>query len=259
VALTTRATVKTLLGIATSDTTQDDALDLCVSAAIGSVKAYLRRGMSQTVSPSWPESDTNQSIYLSGSDSPFLIMPFVPVTNPASVSIYYDPRGYFGTGTNPFASSTLLTEGTDYVWRRDDGTSVSATGMVLRLSGRGSTATGSMFGEDFSWFPFSMFSGNLNPGSLASSGRRPAVWASGPGCYKLTGMNTGFTTIPDDLKHATALMAIWMFRSVKNGAPLSSESFQGYSFSVLTGGGGPPEFASIRQLLARYRCESANF
>lgn len=254
-ALTSRATVKTLLGI--TDTSVDDILDICVSAAISAVKSYLRGGAVAHAFTSWPETGSD-SQYWSGNNHHSWPLEFTPVT--AIASIYFDPDGFFGDGpATAFPSDTLLTAGTDYVLKKDASTSISTSGLVVRLGGRGSTATGSMFGEDSSWFPFSMFTpATLSPGSLAASGRRPAVWGAYPGGYKIT-YTAGYTSLPADLGHAATLFAVQLYRNREvAGYTISTEGLGAYHYALLSNPG-YPEFGTIRQLLAKYRCQSLSF
>lgn len=65
-------------------------------------------------------------------------------------SVNEDTGGYFGQGSSAFASSTLLTVGTDYAWvvdydRAGDGTDeASRSGKLIRLSGGWPTRPGSV-------------------------------------------------------------------------------------------------------------------
>lgn len=240
-ALTSLASVKLLLSI--TDASQDALVTACVDAAQAAVKNYIRRGKATQAFSSWPESGTDTEYY-SGQDNAALVLRYYPVTSLAS--IYLDDDGYFGQGTDPFPSSTLLTAGSDYAIVLDDGAG-SVSGRVLRLGGIGSGGTGGEYG----WWPPGW--GFTTPmGSLAMSGRRPAVWPAGKGNLKVT-YTAGFTTIPSDLSYATAQLAVWLWRAAPHGGQTAtSESFldANYSLAAIQS---VPDLGTIRQLLSKYR------
>ena len=236
-ALSTLSSLKTHLGV--TGTGQDTQLTAFLEGAIAAVKTYLRGGYNRTAFSSWPESGADTQ-YISGNGRTKLVLKFRPVT--AVASVYLDPTGYFGKGTSPFASSTLLTDGSDYVLDWDETGSVSSTGILLRI--RGTLAQG----EQGPWWPF-IFQG----GTLVA--RQTAAWPYGQGNIKIT-YTSGFSAVPDDLELAVNNLAAWIRANAKRGGqPLSSESLSDYSYSLASSGmsNSYPELGTVRQLLSSYR------
>ncbi len=118
---TTKTTIKTLQGI--SDSSLDSVIDLLISQAEELVKGYLQREIEQA---SYTE-------YYSGTGTPVLVLNQSPVQSVTSV--YIDPKGYYGDGTDAFPESSLLVSGTDYVLRKNNAsaTEVSDSGILYRL------------------------------------------------------------------------------------------------------------------------------
>lgn len=245
------ATVKSLLGI--SDSSQDTVLTTLVGAADSSVVSYLRRSFGRAAFANWPTAGSD-TIYLSGNNFQSIAFPYRPLNSIAS--IYFDRTGYFGKGPSAFSANTLLTEGTDFVIQYDDGGSSSSSGLILRLGGLGSTA--SAFddagdgGNAGGWYG-GTGGGGILAGSLATNGRRAAVWQAGMGNLKITA-NAGFSTIPPDLTHATNLLVIQMYEARKHGQKLTNESLLDYSYALLQSSPGQwPEVGTVRGLLAQFR------
>lgn len=241
------ASIKLMLDIAQSDTTKDQLLTMLYNGADTGVRTYLRRGPGQTVFATWPEQCTD-TIYLTGQNTNILIFPLRPLVS--VTSIYEDPQGYGGAGTNPFPASTLLTAGINYYVVNDDGATISSKGEIRRISGLNS---GGMWGT-YGWFPAGGIGGWSTNGPLAMGGRDEARWLSFPQGLKITA-TVGFATIPYDLQAATRELTIFLYNTRKFGGMMyTSESLSQYSYSLLTN---PkiPELGTMRQQLARYRSD----
>ncbi len=224
-ALCTLSDVKNGLGI--TGNSSDAVLALCLDAADRGIKDYCKREF---------ESRT-YTHFFSGNGLKELIVREFPVQSVTSV--WMDPAGYFGQGTNnPFNSTTLLSPGSDYALRIDDtlnGWSIS--GIIDRL--------GSANNQGYYFQPF---------GGSLSLGGRSTSWNKGQGNIKVT-YTAGYTSIPSTLKSCCVFYAGHIFKTFPNAGHLaSSESLGGYSYSLMGGdGGGAPELGSIRQMLTRYR------
>lgn len=246
--LCSRSEVKTFLGIAASDTSQDDLLDLAIDAATGAINDYVGYPLLT------PSGDTPAEYY-SGDGTPDLILRRRPVAS--ITSIYVDANGYWGQGSDPFPATTLLVAGTDYALIRDEkaGATRSIAGMVRRLA---SSIAGS------GWYGGApMYPG----GTLTNFGRSKPVWPVGEGNIKATYV-AGFTSltsatnpVPPAVQQACAMLAVWIKRSTPYGGFSSvSESLSKYSvsFGQLAQSAGNAlaaagELGSVRQALSRYR------
>lgn len=240
-ALATVANLKLLLGITGSG--QDSLLTLVLNAAESSVRTWLQRGKARGAFVSWPESGSD-TMYLDGSGTAELVLPFRPVTT--LTSVYLDVGGQYGTATGAFAATTLLTEGTDFVLKRDDGASVSASGILVRL---GTSSVGTLGGLGL----HAEF-GAIGPMPTLTAGRSVA-WPRVRGCIKAT-WTAGFTSVPNDLSMAVLQVAAFIKRTGPFGGqnPVLSESLRDYSYSVgTTALGSSPDLGSVRQILSRYR------
>ena len=89
------------------------------------------------------------------------------------------------------------------------------------------------------------------PGKL-SAFRKP-YWPRGDGNLKVSYV-AGYSPLPDDLVYAAGMLVAWMLRYQGAGHPLQSESFENYSYSLMSGSsGGDPELGRITQTLKTYR------
>lgn len=189
-----------------------------------------RRFLSQTY--------TNE-IYC-GNNTSNLILKQYPVTNVAS--LYLDNGAYFGSASGAFGPTALLVAGTDYALTLDgclgsanegstDQTPASLTGIVKRIS--------------------SVWPGRLTyvPGQLVNQ------ISVGAGNIQVT-YTAGWTvaTMPMTLRAAICNLAKVIQRSAPFGGQLGSESWQGYSYSLLNGSVGRyPELGTTRDMLGKYR------
>ena len=229
VALTTAERVKALLGISTM--ALDDSVKIVVAAAQSVVRSWLRRGYSEAVFHEWPERSTANVFYMSGNGYYNLQWSFRPLVS--IQQLFLDSTGYWGRGTNAFASTTEQDEGVSWVIDYDDGGQQSSSGIIYRLLGASTSGAGAaMFSDDTGWYPGPAAGISIAPGSLALNGRRAANWPAGSGNIKLVNVVCGFETLPEDIAHATDMTAVWMFQNKERGNAVSSESYQGASVSV---------------------------
>lgn len=228
-----------------STTGDAELLQMLLDSADAAIRSYLRRGVGRTAFTSWPESGAD-TVFLTGSGTRELILPFRPVS--AVASVYEDLAGYWGQASGAFASSTLLTAGVHYAMWLDDGDQ-SSSGTLVRLAG---PAAGGASGE-YGWFPPTWDAGVSRRGTLAA-GRRGPVWPARDGCLKIT-FTAGFAAVPADLSQAVLQLAALMKKTAPHGGlPASSESLGRYSYSLATNLlGGSENMAATRNLLKRYR------
>jgi len=120
--LTTKPTIKTLLGV--SDTSLDAVIDVLIPQADAIIKGYLGREIEQAT----------YTEYYSGSGDQVIVLNQTPVQSITSVN--EDRDGFYGDGTDAFPASSLLVQGADYVLRKDDATNteVSKSGILYPRS-----------------------------------------------------------------------------------------------------------------------------
>ena len=120
--LTTKPTIKTLLGV--SDTSLDAVIDVLIPQADAIIKGYLGREIEQAT----------YTEYYSGSGDQVIVLNQTPVQSITSVN--EDRDGFYGDGTDAFPASSLLVQGADYVLRKDDATNteVSKSGILYRIN-----------------------------------------------------------------------------------------------------------------------------
>lgn len=232
--LTTLASVKTAIGIPTSDTTQDALLTQLIGQCDAAMKTWLGRPIEQATYTEWYSGKGTAQLRL-------YQYPALSIT-----SLYLDPGGYFGKAPGAFAAGTLLTEGIDFVLRYDEGGTQSGCGMVIRIGGYGNYSSAVAFarGDDEDW----MGGGNRR-GSL--SRRRSSAWPSGKGNIQVTYV-AGYATVPLDLQLACNELCAWYRQGRKQGAAVTSASYDGFSQSVqATESGKWPN--TVMNVLNRYR------
>lgn len=176
----------------------------------------------------------------SGNNTSNLLLKQTPVTNIAS--LYLDAGAFYGSVAGAFAASTLLTDGVDYALTFDgylgstneesaDTTLASLTGIVKRI--------GSVWPGSITYVPGQLIS-QLTPGVGNIQVTYTAGWT--------------VNTMPMTLRAAICNLAKVIQRSAPFGGQLGSESWQGYSYSLLNGNSGRfPELGTTRQMLGRYR------
>lgn len=222
-ALTSLSEIKAFLNVTTSS--QDTWLEALRVGAEAEIKRYCDQ---------WLESNT-WTHFLTGNGRQELVLKERPVTSITSVHI--DTYGNFGQTSGAFASTTLLTEGTDYALRLDGtvwgtSTACSHSGLLLRLRTVWQEA------------PRSFQVQRLTPEVGPVHGNVKVVYTA------------GYATIPDDLKLAVAQLVAWLkLTAPLGGHPLTSERIGDYSYELgaLHRFSQIPELGSVRQILSRYR------
>ncbi len=216
-ALTTLAALKTHLGIASSNTSQDAQLTQFLAGAEAGVLNYLnRRSLNQAT----------YTDYYCGNGLSKLILRNRPVQS--ITSVHEDAVGYFGYGTDPFNASTLLVAGTDYVLLIDgDSPEIGKSGILIRL--------------DCPWQPATQqLQGLLTRGITDGIGNIKIVYVA------------GYTTIPSDVALAVHMLVAEIRLIANSGGILESEKLDYYEYTrgrtdmTLFG------MASARKLLAPY-------
>jgi hypothetical protein len=223
-ALTTRAAVKLAMGIASADTSKDDLIDARILSVDALIKTWLGRDIERVV---------GRTEYLSGLNSPQVRLRETPVIL-TGLSVYLDPTGYAGQGTDAFAASTLLTRGSDYILKVDQTDGVtSMCGLLERL-------------------------GTVWPGTVRRDrGMLSAYVAEGVGNIKVI-YTGGYSSVPADIADAANRMVARSVKIGKSGLLATSESFEDRSVSFGFGGSGNFLFtADIVSALMPYRRISA--
>jgi len=215
-ALTTAATIKTLMGV--SDTSLDDVLAVLIPQADEMIKGYLQREIEQAT----------YTEYYSGSGNQVIVLNQTPVQSITSVS--EDSDGYFGDGTDAFPAASLLVEGTDYVLRKDDATAteVSKSGILYRIGK--------------AWpRPYSRLRGQLASAPGLGLGNIKVVYVA------------GWATVPADIQFAANKLVTSMLQSRSLQGPLESESIEDYSYTIAGAEDQSKMLDSVKGSLSRYK------
>lgn len=222
---------KTRLGV--TGTSQDGQLQQFLDEASAMVIDYCGRDFATRSYPGAEDDGSGDSGLYCGDGSRILIVRQRPIT--AISSLYLDQSAEWNTNPDgAFASATQLTEGRDFAVRWDTclpGTTTKASkcGIIERI---GNT-----------WPAMALY----QPGKLGIQ----AVPARGNIKIAYT---AGYTTIPQAVQSAVMQIATLLRRNADKGAPMSSESLGGYSYSLA----GPqlgqfPELGSVRAALSPWR------
>jgi len=215
-ALTTKETIKSLLGI--SDTSLDVVIDLMIPQADAIIKGFLQRKIEQAT----------YTEYYSGSGAKVLLLKQIPVQS--ITSVHLDSDGYYGDGTDAFPASSELVEGTDFVLRKDDATATEvSTSGILYHTGKG-------------WpRPSTRLQGQLTSAPGLGMGNIKVVYVA------------GWATVPADIQFAANKLVTSMIQSMDSGGRLESENIEDYSYS-LAGAEDEGKFLdSVKGSLARYK------
>jgi len=215
-ALTAKATLKTLLGV--SDTSLDAVIDLLIPQADEMIKGYLGREIEQAT----------YTEYYSGSGNQVIVLNQTPVQSITSVN--EDSDGYFGEGTDAFPAASLLVEGTDYVLRKDDATAteVSKSGILYRIGK--------------AWpRPYSRLRGQLASAPGLGLGNIKVVYVA------------GWATVPADIQFAANKLVTSMLQSRSLAGPLETESIEDYSYTIAGAEDQSKMLDSVKGSLARYK------
>lgn len=230
VGLISQNDVKTLLGIDSSDSSEDDKIDLLIAAASAAVEAFCHREFEAQ----------ERTEYLDGSGWSDLILKHRPVNSIASVQL--DANGYYGEAPDAFPAETTLTAGVDYVLPKA-GHLHSRSGLLKRIGGSSFASGGVSGGRRM----------GLRPA------RRGPIWPHGTGNIKVV-YNAGYAEIPADIQQAVFTLIAWMRRSgPMGGAAITGETLGEYTYSIgqLTNAATSAlstvgEMGSVRQLLSQY-------
>jgi hypothetical protein len=168
--------------------------------------------------------------YLDGNGIQAVALRETPVTSITSVNL--DTSGFYGQGASAFGSTTLLTSGTDYALRMDGQTGLSDSGLLYRLT-RVWPAT------------MNYISYNLQPRITPVQG--PCL-----GCIKVVYLG-GYSLVPEDLKQAIFQIVQDRKQAIPQGATLSSEGFEGYSWSAGNFDNEIMKIGSVMRVLNSYR------
>jgi len=193
--LTTLDNLKILNGIAPTDTSQDAIYRLLIERCSARIEVFCRRIFAAA----------NYTEYYAGNGDKLLPLNQRPINTVASV--YVDEGGYWGQASGAFAAGTLLTAGTEYAIRLDGTNGTGHSGMLYRIDGV--------------WPKYDAY----RPGTISS------IPVLAPGNVKVT-YNAGYATIPADVAMACEFLVANTKRSIKTGAPISSEGWEGYSYQV---------------------------
>lgn len=212
--LTTVSQLKLHLGVTGS--TQDAFLSQLLSGAEAAFKRLTDRDIEAT----------DYVCYLSGRNTPILLLPEYPVIS--ITGVWLDRDGYYGTPTGAFADATELTSGIDYALVRDGKAGVAETGRLFKIGG-------------------------VWPGRWE---RRPGLLSStvrpGAGNIKAS-YRAGYEVVPDDVQ-----LCLWQvcaqLRSARAlGAPYSSERYEEYAYQIATDAMSLMRVGSAAQTVARFK------
>ncbi|QDU06825.1 phage head-tail connector protein [Gimesia aquarii] len=215
-ALTSRANIKTMIGV--DDTSLDNVIDLLIPQADAIIKGYLQRDVEQ---------ETYTEFY-NGTGNQALILNQAPVQE--IISVHEDRDGYYGDGMDAFPASTALTQGTDFVLKKDEisVTAISKSGILYRI---GKT-----------WFrPRYRQHGQLS--------NAPGI---GIGNIKVSYI-AGWSVVPTDIQFAANKLVISMLESRSKAGRLQSENIEDYSYRLANGEDEVQALDSVKTSLARYK------
>lgn len=155
------------------------------------------------------------------------------------IRLHTDAGGFSGQGNDPWPSTSEMYPGQDFLVERDQDDGTCKSGILRRLGG------GSL-GTPWDW------PGAWRRGSLTA--RMAPTWPGGVGNIRVI-FCAGYmpSEVPADLKIAVEQICIWIWRNAPHGGiQATSESYEGYSFS-LGNLGGEPGIADVRRILSAYR------
>ena len=195
-----------------------------LGAAEAMVRRYTGRKLTRASYTEYPVSSGTQA---------FQLREYPVNASSSTFSLYLDTGAAAGQNSNDFASSTLLTFGTDY---------------YLDLSGSvdGESQTGLVYRIGTVW-PGRMVRPVGGDGSLLSYRRQP--W---PGVLKVT-YTAGYSLVPYDLKAAVWNIASQMAFMAPYGTIFTSESGEGRSYSRMTPDQEAQLFTGVQNILSRFR------
>lgn len=205
-------------------------LDVIVPVIEESVESFLNRPL---------EYKTNTVEWCSPSDDTEILLSRRPVASIAEVRV--DSQGGFGQRPNSFGTGSIQVAGEDYFLLLD-GTGIyegmSESGVVVRGGGR-------------TWgFTRGYQSGLLSPAKQLNPGSVKVTYTGG---YQISDNPTD-NRMPGVIGAAIAQLASVWFQSLTNIGVVTGESVPNYSYQQILGFNlGDNQFASVRQMLAKYR------
>lgn len=222
-ALTSLAQVKAYLGETSS--ANDAWYSALLAAAESVVKSHLGRQIEQGT----------YTHFFSGSGTRTVPLRETPVTSVTTV--HEDLGGYYGQGQDAFASSTLLTAGTDYYLELDGtlpgtSTACSYSGLLHRTNGV------------WTLMPRYYFPGRLYSEYGPVFGSVKVVYVG------------GYPTVPQDIQLACCMVVSALKRTVGVGGTLESERIGDYSYQLAfprVDAFTYPEIGSVRAVLSKYK------
>lgn len=154
-------------------------------------------------------------------------------------SMNYDATGGYGQLADTFGTDTLLDGTADYYYRIDSPDGKGYGGEIFTNRRAGWASWWGNWAGSFAW-------GSQQPGLLH---RRPVPT---PGAFKVTYIG-GYATIPDDLK-----LAVWQIVADRRAAAalgnvMTSESMEGYSYSLGMPDAEVKKIGSVASILKSYR------
>ncbi|QDT94743.1 phage head-tail connector protein [Gimesia aquarii] len=215
-ALTSRANIKTMIGV--GDTSLDNVIDLLIPQADAIIKGYLQRDVEQVTYTEFYNGTGNQA----------LILNQAPVQE--IISVHEDRDGYYGDGMDAFPASAALTQGIDFVLRKDEITvaTVSKSGILYRI---GKT-----------WF-------RPRYRQHRQLSNAPGI---GIGNIKVSYI-AGWSVVPTDIQFAANKLVISMLESRSKAGRLQSENIEDYSYRLANGEDEVQALDSVKTSLARYK------
>lgn len=169
--------------------------------------------------------------YLDGNGLQAVALRETPVQS--ITSVYLDTAGYYGQGTGtPFASTTLLTAGSDYFLKIDNNSGTSDCGLLYR--------TGKVWPANNNYVQYNQIP-RITP-------------LNGPcfGCLKII-YSGGYSLIPEDLKMAVFQIVQDRKAAVGQGEKFTSESFESYGYSLGTPDSELMRIGSVGRTLNSYK------
>lgn len=249
-ALGTLSGLKILLNVSLSDVSQDGLLQACLDASDLAIRNWTKRPGLVSPALTYDGVGTDpQPIYLDGTGQQQILVTHRPVVSTTgggvALAVYEDLGGYAGTAPGAFASTTLLTEGTDYLLTRDsnDPNFLSMSGILIRLRSANFSYQGGMI-------PYAPY------GTLTAGPAGPR-WARAWGSIKVVatcGYPAG--TVPADLQMAAEQVAAWVKRNGPFGGQemFASEQLGQYHYALASlGDKAIPAIGGVHQVLAGYR------
>lgn len=225
-ALTTTDRVRILAGLPVLDADETAQLDACRKAA----EEFLLQQVGR------PLEKARRTEYYNGNGQRVFPLRNRPVWQIHNV--WLDHYGFYGAPSGAFDNSTtLLTQGTDYVLEQDLHTPDSS-GYLSK--------SGNLVRQRTVWAEMAR---NYVPGRVATE--------AGPNWGNIkVDYTAGYDPVPDDLVLAVTMLTSLFKRLAPHGQPLESERIGSYSYSILTGRmmqQTHPVMGSVDRIINRYR------